>query len=562
MTIEIRVPDTAPFPSVANRLGTVTLVGALGVAGEAPARLGQANDLWMTPLRTNNAIREEGCINVRRWPFEAKGDFNLTSQTGTDDTQAFLDAVDAAKTLIAHGQLDLARMIGPPGNYLLTEQWDLDFFNLRFWGYGTVATALVIDHDAVGVRTYRSSSEVKHCRIVASTDRAALSYDVRRIGLLHLGPTGAVQSDACLFEDLLMDGHPGPGGLFVISLSEFRRIKGYTNKGHGLCWDTGEILRAVLGDFGLSSGDIEHQGGNDILLPRAFTNGGHGVAIGHPDDTGTVSIFRNHVRQFDGSGNATNASARYTVDDNFLRGVGVWADDGVGAGSGAGAAGWALSGRNVKLRNHRVVGSGEWAARVKAYTTGSQLTTLGVEVELDTVVSPPAPLNPAVKIDAVGLSVDVAAKQSANITALAEAGFYSSSRFGEAREVRGGNSKFDALGGIFIGTIADDAFKTLEFSSALTGAGCIWSETQPGRMAWFFFGVGASPFCNLQAALANVTCSTGALTTGTGDGVDTDLNINAHTDNKLYIKNRTGSARVYNFIFFANLSTARVIAVV
>jgi len=44
---------------------------------------------------------------------------------------------------------------------------------------------------------------------------------------------------------------------------------------------------------------------------------------------------------------------------------------------------------------------------------------------------------------------------------------------------------------------------------------------------------------------ADVVVGTGVLTDGTGDGTDTKLNVHAHTDGKIYIKNRTGTSRTY-----------------
>lgn len=50
----------------------------------------------------------------------------------------------------------------------------------------------------------------------------------------------------------------------------------------------------------------------------------------------------------------------------------------------------------------------------------------------------------------------------------------------------------------------------------------------------------ASNYCYAIAA-NNCVVSTGALTNGTGDGTDTVLNVNTHTDGKIYIKNRLGT---------------------
>jgi len=52
-------------------------------------------------------------------------------------------------------------------------------------------------------------------------------------------------------------------------------------------------------------------------------------------------------------------------------------------------------------------------------------------------------------------------------------------------------------------------------------------------------------FCVALAATGNIVTGTGALSAGTSGGTDGKVNINTHTDGKIYVKNRLGAA--YNF---------------
>lgn len=60
---------------------------------------------------------------------------------------------------------------------------------------------------------------------------------------------------------------------------------------------------------------------------------------------------------------------------------------------------------------------------------------------------------------------------------------------------------------------------------------------------------GTAAVCELMTNSSKVAVGTGTLTTGTGNGTDTKLNIFAHTDGKLYFKNRIGSARNWSYYF-------------
>jgi len=93
-----------------------------------------------------------------------------------------------------------------------------------------------------------------------------------------------------------------------------------------------------------------------------------------------------------------------------------------------------------------------------------------------------------------------------------------------------------------LGDIVDDGFVSITppFSEGIVVVRC---GDDPGSSAIITYEVGALADISGIALGANVVVGIGALTAGVGDGTDTKLNINAHTDGKLYIKNRLGSSR-------------------
>jgi len=89
-------------------------------------------------------------------------------------------------------------------------------------------------------------------------------------------------------------------------------------------------------------------------------------------------------------------------------------------------------------------------------------------------------------------------------------------------------------------TLADDAATSLDLGAACAGLALVTSlGNVRGQVA---FKVGASPYAEAVSGSPG-TLGTGALTGATG--ADGDFTLRAHTDNKLYFENRTGSALAF-----------------
>jgi hypothetical protein len=105
-------------------------------------------------------------------------------------------------------------------------------------------------------------------------------------------------------------------------------------------------------------------------------------------------------------------------------------------------------------------------------------------------------------------------------------------------------------------SMADDTIKVIDFGGTPTsGVLVIACQAESNSAALINFRVGSTPFCSSWAAGADVVTGTGALTDGTGDGTDLKFNVFAHTDGKLYLKNRRGgSARDYRVTLLSSTS--------
>lgn len=503
---------------------------------------GVTNVKGATPFNIKNSDWfVDGKISLAK--LGAKGDFNIGTQTGTDDTNAFLDAIDLAQDLVASGQPALGTMQLPFGYFRVTQKLDFNFFNAWLYGVGKGATQIVLDHSDYGLRFYRSLSHCKHLAIRSSTARNALAYDNLRPGLLHLGVSGGMQASHCQYQDVTIMDNPGHGFVGVVSGSEID-VEAQNNKGHGIVIDTGKIFDGTA--LMAAPADIQFQGFNVLDGCRSFGNGGNGYVCGNPNDSAAVVVYRTDIHNFDSFLNATNAAVRVTDDDSYLTGIGNKAFT-CGISPPATKGGWTLSGRECEIHDQRVVGAGSYAVHVIAHAT---LGTFGGFVGIDTVIGPPAPLNPAVVIDAgVAQGIDVEARITSNITTLATAGKYGSQRFGNTLEMRGGRMSADNFYSNLVGSVADDHVLVIDFTLEFSGVMILWGETTFGRASIIHFKVGASPFCNVLPIVSGQVVGTTGVLAGT-TGADGIVTVSTHTDGKMYIENRTGSTRQFSYGLF------------
>lgn len=96
--------------------------------------------------------------------------------------------------------------------------------------------------------------------------------------------------------------------------------------------------------------------------------------------------------------------------------------------------------------------------------------------------------------------------------------------------------------------LLDDTATSITFSGASSGILVFVSTLNANASGMVAFRVGSSLMCSVlaQTGTSVINCLTGSALTGT-TSTDTKLNISAHTDNKLYIENRTGGA--FTFLY-------------
>lgn len=101
--------------------------------------------------------------------------------------------------------------------------------------------------------------------------------------------------------------------------------------------------------------------------------------------------------------------------------------------------------------------------------------------------------------------------------------------------------------------IADDGVATIAFDGDAQGIVFVSAKDIGGGIAIAYVRIGTSPQSAVLASSlsggGSVVATTGALTGTTGS--DGNLTISCHTDNNLYVENRSGGARKYQLAFVA-----------
>jgi hypothetical protein len=186
-------------------------------------------------------------------------------------------------------------------------------------------TVLLIDHTSgPGVHIQSSYSGIRNVHVLGSAARLAAGHATMNDGV-RVEPYDAVDGAvdvrnrmAELFE--VTSSRHGRHGFYVASPGYgkvFTRISADNNGGCGLAWDAGtdsDRVNPLTNDGGFCH----------IESPRMSTNGGPGIAIGHPGD-GADAPWRISINQHDCSDNNEDSSvysSTYGVHENdqiFIR---------------------------------------------------------------------------------------------------------------------------------------------------------------------------------------------------------------------------------------------------
>lgn len=324
------------------------------------------------------------------------------------------------------------------------------------------------------------------------------------------------------------------GGMFGINVDAYR-IRDC--KGHGVVIDNG----TVTGMTNTSRpGAIYMQGGH------VHDNAGHAFKIG--DDDGSVNIpLRIQISNVDTYRNALTAGVRKTADafwcymeDSTLNLVGFGCGN-ISATPTVGAM--YLAGRDNRILQPRLINPTQPPITLGSITVDG-ISSTGNIITGITVSGMAANADPVVQVHDDAVENVIESARVTEIDTVATPRDRSEWQLGEDH-YHHQDHHFKSLTMGKARTIADDQISTIEFDTDPSyGVMVVHGNTNAKGHAVVFFRVGTSPEITLLSG-TNASVGTGALTNGTSDGVDTDININVHTDKKVYIKNRTGGSAVY-----------------
>ena len=212
-----------------------------------------------------------------------------------------------------------------------------------------------------------------------------------------------------------------------------------------------------------------------------------------------------------------------------------------------------ILGRDIQVDNNRFIKCVESPIRLTSNSADS-IDTRGVDIlggRFENVTGAGSNYDPVVEVPdtatvrgcKVYLDVNTDIDTTASATSDPSASHTVSTKLFEDEYVNQ-NVYNRSLDSVLPRTVADDDFTSIEFDAASYGVVVINGSESAAEAAVVHFRVGSSVHCTLLANSTNVEATTGALAGTTG--TDAKLTVSAHTDNKLYIENRTGSSKDYS----------------
>lgn len=339
--------------------------------------------------------------------FGAVGDWNGTTQTGTDNTAAFQAAIAA---LGSNGILEIT------GHYLVSSPLIINMFGITLKGAGVGTSSIIGNHTSGPVIQFRKSyCSIDGLIVDATTVRKSAVYSLLNSGVIvgnfdwtnptvGYGASGVFSS----FNKCLVKNHPGHGILLEAGGAKITQTDSSSNKGHGIFLDDATGI-------GLIPANLGYPGWAEVDQCKAVDNDGHGICVGNPDSN-LQAPYRVILTNNDISYNAATAGVRNSAHQIYIVAEQVFTyNNGVG-GYTSGGGGMYVAGRNHKHFINRFVDLTTFA-----YTIGNlpTYTTHGIVVDDFRLVN--SPLAVAVELDSTltnTSNIYVKANWSANITDL------------------------------------------------------------------------------------------------------------------------------------------------
>lgn len=474
---------------------------------------------------SNQHITTAGGVKLYYLPF---GHINVLAlgakgNNTNDDTTAILKAVEIAE--IKGGTIYL-----PAGTYRTTAQITVDRVGVSIVGDASLSTSIVgdftTDNTAV-VRFQRGTWGIFTITLDATTARKTsgnVGYGLR-VEPADITPTPSVSAGR--WDDVRIINQPTHGAMFIGTLqnSSGGRLLVQNNLGHGAIIASGEHLsRTYTSQPGLMT----------FEMFWALGNGGHAFSVGHPDEVDGKFPYRIVFNNFEADGNAQTGGARHTADQVYC--VGDNHEFNFSAFGGLNETGaMFLQGKDFYINRPRFI-----QVTSPAVTVGhsSSFTSVGIVIDRPRVVAS-ATQNPMIDVAAGATNVEVRVDNIGGIsTPMTPNVTRNVVAFNNRENVQ---KNFQANTFVsFQFVMEDDTATHLQFSGLSTGM-AVFSSDSLDRGGLVSFRAGSSPFCNKGAGSAALVATTGVLTGTTG--VDGNVTVATHTDNRLYIENRIGSTR-------------------
>ena len=489
-------------------------------------------------------------------------DFGAKGDGSTDDTTAIQSAITYAESnggtvWFPRGTYNTSSeiVLNKPGIILAGEGTGTTWDNSEnaastIQGTHTTGSVIRIKWESCGIKNLVIDANATRSAASRNTTAANYNAGIRVEADDVAAPEGDVFSTS--LDHVYVKDQPNDGFLFIGRTygSLVSDCYSYNNNGHGFCVDSG---RRTSRTNRASPGLITVIGGN------AFKNQGHGMLLGNSTDAGAGELpsFRCVVINWESTSNEVSASLR---EDDFT----VWS-----FGDNNSFINCAFSGKDssdvVQNNSGLVIGGRDSNAERCRYLdcnvparirhiSGS--TTSGIT--LDRMSIRDSLVTYAVSSDSSVTHSRIDVMDSTSTTSLMNGTPKDGedTRYLFNRKVHGSLQYSDYKSADKI-TLADDAAASYEFSGTTYGIVLVNGSTDGAGPCIAAFRVGTSPYCTILAG-ANANATTGALT-GT-DGTNAKLNLSGHTDNKLYIENRTSASRNYTVTFLSMDDGGRLLA--
>jgi len=339
----------ASVPAGANKISILSPVGMLDYIRDASGTaLTTADGATWSPASVKCHVEHWGEV----------GNFVNDASKGNDNTAGFLAAltwlgVKRGGTLYAWKRYRVTDTL-PMANRAV--RIEMLHWERAGAGVSTGSMGVIVGDFTDGPVVHISQSEASiHGTILATALRTAATITTGtgnvNCGVLVEPPDdpGATISDIeveCLVRDQPADGIATEG--IVVNMRHGNSVT-TNNKRHGRSvssgWLSGRTNKGRPGIINLGTG-------------LSADNGGHNIAVGHPDD-GTLSPYRIRENCPETYRGGWDAAMRYTAASNYIRGEDVFliggAADGANASNVSSHACWYLHGRDVILAGMRYI---------------------------------------------------------------------------------------------------------------------------------------------------------------------------------------------------------------